>query len=242
LGGLFIVNQSNNQNTIKNLSFSIEPCFYSNLNDTHDILNYLSYKRSLNYFEYILRKNSKNLLCHVQRIQLTLLKQNKEHLFAALCDLFLILDKFGLPLRKRMLYQSKKYLDNKQIEFLSCGFKQNSSTTEIDTLPEHSFFKKESVELLDMCQNKMPEPDSLENITETVSSYVENSQFDIALEYLTEQLDMDPVNEPLTLELIKLYKMLDSKSEFKIAYDKYADHLITSKYWDDAMQHFLEEK
>lgn len=233
------MNQSSNQNTIENLTSSIEPCFYSNFNDTHEILNCLSYDHALNHFEYILRRNSKNLLFHLRRIQLTLLKQNKEHLFAALCDLFFILGRLGLPLRKRMLYQSKQHLDDRQIELLCHGFKQNSSTSENNTLPEHSFLKKESLELLDMCQKQRSEHESLENITEIVNSYVENSQFDIALEYLTEQLDMDPENESLTQELIKLYKMLDSKSKFQIAYDKYADHLMTSKYWDDAMQHFL---
>lgn len=240
--GLVFMNQLNDKNILDTaLTKSIQPVFYTGFNDSHVFLNYISYERAQNYFEYRLKQNPENLLCHLQRIQLTLVEKNKDALFAALGDLFIILGQFGLSLRKRLLSHTKTLLSKVQIELLDNSLKNSDLTELAEFLPEGSLFKKESLVLIKMCSAQVTEIEQIENVLETIDSYIENGQFDEALDTMTKRLEQDPENEQLTLELIKLYKTLDDDAGFETAYEKFADHLMTSQYWDDAKQYFLDQ-
>ncbi len=47
------------------------------------------------FFEYRLKQQPDNLSCHLQRIEFFLYRKHSSRLFAALCDLFIILGDSG---------------------------------------------------------------------------------------------------------------------------------------------------
>lgn len=58
----------------------------------------------------------------------------------------------------------------------------------------------------------------------SLTSYIENSQFDTALDYMFTQLGQDPENEKLTEKLLSTYKALDYTNEFQSAYNKFSNN------------------
>lgn len=229
----------------KNSDFatSIEPAFYFGLNKESQVPDALSAEKVANYFEYSLKKNPKDLSRHIQRVEYALTRNSESSLFAALCDLFIILGRLGEPLRKRLLRLSKKKLQKSHLQILIHQLKntQIDLSSEVSILPENCLFRKESIELLNTCKRTetQPETQSSDDILHTADSYIENSQFDTALDYMTDHLMQDMDNEELTIKLISLFKALTYKDKFHEAYDQFANNLLTSRYWDEAKQYFL---
>ncbi|MDX2503799.1 MAG: hypothetical protein QNL62_04900 [Gammaproteobacteria bacterium] len=228
------MNQAMEINTIDDFSVLTEPVFYYGLKKSSKVPDSLLPIRVLNFFEYSLKQNPGDLTCHMQRIQFARVMKNNDELFAALCDLFIILGSQGFPLRRRLLAYGKKILDKKQVELLVTGH----LTGDMTSLPHNCFFKKTSVDLINLCSPPKSTTQGVEEVLHTIDSYIENSQFDSALEYMSLHLEQDPENEALTEKLINLYKALNYKQEFQLAYKKFANHLMTSRYWDDAEPYF----
>lgn len=234
------MNHSIDKININDISTLIEPVFYYGLNKSTRVPECLDPKHAYNSFEYMLKQNPKDLSCHLQRIHFSLSLKSNDKVFAAISDLFIILGEQGLPLRQRLFNSCKKLLDKKQIEILGNYLTANVLTRELVFLPDNCFFKKRPLELIQLRDRSMPDAQEHEDVLLTADSYIENSQFEIALEYMISHLEQDPENEDLTIKLIKLYKALGYIDEFQNAYYKFADNLITSRFWDDAKQYFLK--
>lgn len=227
------------QINIGDFSALIEPVFYYGLKKSSRVPDCLMPNRAFNCFEYMLKQNPKDLSCHLQRIQFSLSAKNKDEVFAAISDLFIILGEKGLPLRQRLFAGCKKILDKKQIEILGNYLTDNVLSSELDFLPDNCFFRKRPIELMRLHNKAMPYIQGDEDVLFTADSYIENSQFKIALEYMVSHLEQDPENEELTMKLIKLYKTLGYTNDFLNAYYKFADNLTTSRFWDEAKQYFV---
>jgi len=132
------MNQSTDKNNIDDFKALAEPVFYYGLKKSSKVPDSLLPNRVLNFFEYSLKKSPGDLTLHMQRIQFAQVMKNIDELFAALCDLFIILGSRGLPLRRRLLSYGKKILAKKQIELLI----SDHLTSNLTSLPNNSFFKK----------------------------------------------------------------------------------------------------
>jgi len=234
------------KNNIDNVTALTEPVFYFGLKKNNKIPESLLMNRGLNYFEYSLKQNPKDLSAHLQRIQFVFAEpgfseSGNEDLFAALCDLFIILGSQGLPLRQRLFAYSKSKLDKNQIDLLTHHLTDNYLTSDISYLSNKCFFKKNPLELINLRNKSKPKQQEFEDILHTSDSYIENSQFDIALEYMIKHLEQNPDNKPLTIKLISLYKALGNANDFQNTYNRFANNSITSRYWDDAKQYFLKQ-
>lgn len=218
-----------------------EPFFYFGLEKNMPPQAGLNSVHIKNFFEYSLKRNPNNLACHMQRIKFSLYEKNHNEVFAALCDLFIILGQQGLSLRKRLFIYAKRKLAQEQVEILSAHLTEKNMTDDLDFLPEHCFFKKEAIELLTIISQTDEKNQKNGNTLQTIESYIENSQFDTAEAYILKHLKNEPDDEQLTIELINLYKALNHTEKFNKAYKQFANCLLTSRYWDEANKYFLKE-
>lgn len=234
------MNESIN-NHADGLSAFIEPVFYFGLKKSSKIPDCLAPKCAFNFFEYRLKQNPKDLSCHLQRVRFALSEKNKDEVFAAICDLFIILGALGLPLRQRLFAGCKKVLDQQQIEMLSRYLTDDVLSSKLSFLPNNCFFKERPVDLIQLCDRSIHDVKECEDIMRAANSYIENSQLNTALEYMITHLEQDPENEELAVKLIMLYKALGYTNEFQKAYTKFENHLMTSRYWDAAKQYYLNQ-
>lgn len=219
-----------------------EPFFYFGSDKKKPIIHGLSPAHINHYFEYNLKQNPNDFTCHIQRIKYALHIKNQEDFFAALCDLFIILGQQGLSLRTRLLISAAKKLSTEQAEILSVYLTEQIMMTNLDFLPAQCFFRKEAIEYLEITPSETTQTDEqIEDIIETAESYIENSQFDTAEEFILKHLSIEPENEPLTLKLINLYKAMNHLEKFNAAFQQFSNCLLTSRHWDDARTHFLEK-
>lgn len=193
------------------------------------------------FFEYQLRQKPDNLNCHLQRIEFFLYRKKINPAFSALCDLFIILGDSGQALRRRLWQSTQNYLDLQQQQILKPAL-NNKLKNNNPLLPSDCLFKNNPITLLsNIIQNNNSEHHTYtenEDILITINSYIENSQFDAALEYMTEHLQQEPDNKALTSKLISLYQAMDMKQEFAQAYDQFANQESTTQLWRDAQQRF----
>jgi len=219
----------------------IDPFFYFGLEKNKSIPCGLNSIQIKNHFEYDLKQNPKNLSCHLQRIKFALHEKNHDQFYAALCDLFIILGQQGLALRNRLLTFSKQKLTPEQVDNLSLHLTDENLIANSDFLPENCFFKNEVIALVPISSLQTKKKIKFaENSVHTVESYIENSQFDTAEEYILKHLNLDPENEPLTIKLISLYKALNYNDKFNTAYAQFSNCLLTSRHWDKANNYFLK--
>ncbi len=218
----------------------IEPAFYYGLKHINAENNALELSQAMNYFEYSLRKDPKDLSRHLQRVQFFLKTKYSHELYAALCDLFIILGSLGMALRTRLLQLSKSKLSKQQIKVLVAYINNDSLAAELYRLPNHCYFKTKKPIKLKLYESSKSEIIKTEDVMATADSYIENSQFDTALEYMTMHLINDQENEQLTIKLISLYKALNYRDNFNKAYSKFSNTLLTSRYWDEAKHYFSD--
>ncbi len=194
------------------------------------------------FFEYRLKQQPSDLICHLQRIEFFLYRKHLSRLFAALCDLFIVLEDSGHALRQRLYEHTKNILNTSQSTFLEQALSKKLDNT--DTfLPQDCLFKNTYGDLLTDFVTNMDSNIDSEDIVATADSYIENSQFDAALEYMTEHLKQQPDNKVLTRKLIELYQVLNMEHEFNQAYQQFADQaftaqLSTAELWSKAKQTF----
>jgi len=229
---------SEDSDDFEKLNDFIEPVFYLGLNKNRKLPVSINSVRTLNSFEYKLKESPNDLSCHLQRIQFSITNRNRAELFASICDLFIVLGTQGQALRQRLFSSCKKALNQEQVELIENYLAEKHLTENTVALPDNCFFKKEPFALVEL--NKLPESDTkdTENVLHIAESYIENSQFDTAMEYMQTHLTQEPKNRALTLKLISLYKALNCADKFQSAYKKFSDNVSTSLYWNDAKQHF----
>ncbi len=189
------------------------------------------------FFEYRLKQQPADLNGHLQRIEFFLYRKHSSRLFAALCDLFIVLGDSGRALRQRLCESAKNILDAGQSTFLEQALSQKLDNND-NFLPRDCLFKNTHGELLtDFVTDRDNRLDS-EDILATADSYIENSQFEAALEYMTEYLKQQPDNKALTARLIELYQILNMEQAFNQAYRQFADQASTGHLWSEAKQAF----
>ncbi len=223
----------------ENLNDCIEPVFYLGLNKARKLPADINTVHTFNSFEYRLKRNPKDLSCHLQRIQFSISNKNRAELFASICDLFIILGEQGLALRQRLFDTYRKTLNQQQLTLIEPHLTEKCLSAYSKPLPDKCYFKKEALELVGKTAYSNTGTKAGEDVLRVAESYIENSQFDTALEYIQKQLVQDPKNKALTLKLISLYKAMNCTDKFHSAYEIFSNNVSTSLYWNNAKQHFL---
>lgn len=235
------MNHSECKSGFENLSHFIEPVFYLGVKKTRKLPPGIDPAHAFNSFEYRLKQNPKDLSCHLQRIQFSITDKNRAELFASICDLFVILGKQGQPLRQHLFNACGKALHPQQAALIKAHLTEKQLSETPESLPDNCYFKKEVVKLAQQTEQSINKERPGEDILHIAESYIENSQFDTALEYMQKHLEQDQKNKVLTLKLINLYKALDCADKFHSAYNKFSKNVATSLYWNDAKQYFSNQ-
>jgi len=235
------MNPSKNNGNNEKLNELIEPSFYLDLNKARQLPERADSIRVFNHFEYSLKQNPNDLSCHLQRLQFCVSNKNRDALFAAICDLFIVLGDQGLALRQRLFNTYSKVLTPEQCTLISAYMAEQGLSEDNKSLPDGCFFKKEVTELFRKTKSSASEEKNGEDVLHIAESYIKNSQFDTALEYMHRHLAQSPKNKALTLRLISLYKELNYVEKFHSAYEQFSKNITTSLYWKGAKQHFLNQ-
>jgi len=236
------INQTSNNIDIEDFEASIEPVFYCGTKKSICVPDYWQSNRVFDFFEYRLKKNPRDLSCHLQRIQITLLKKNNDTVFAAICDLFITLGCQGIALRKRVLTGCKRVLNQEQIKILSQNIINNSITATQAFLPDNCLFKEAPFKLVQLHILTSNHAQTYEDVLLTADSYIENSQFDTAIEYISHHLDSDSNDKELTVRLIELYIKLGYADKFQKAFDKFCSRSMQSQHWHDAKKIIMQSR
>ncbi len=140
-------------------------------------------------------------------------------------------------LRRRLCESTKNILDADQNSLLEQALNNKLENTDA-FLPQDCLFKNTHGDLLTDFVTNMDSHIDSEDILATADSYIENSQFDAALEYMTEHLKQQPDNKALTRKLIELYQVLNIEHELNQACQQFADQASTAELWSKAKQAF----
>lgn len=212
----------------------LEPVFLFNnsksihLKETDDeVLNFLVFS--------ILRK-PKGLLVHLQRISLCYEKQDEDFLYAALVDLFVVLQGAGLSIKRRMLAGSRKHLSAEIMQQLQSYI--NGEHLIQGNL--YSVLTSGTESDLEMVVTQVKETVSCEHDSLQIArDYIEYSQLEEARDVLEDAILADPEYIELHEDLLELYKStrdIDAFNTMVLALSE-IDHPMQAQ-WDELSSYF----
>ena len=160
---------------------------------------------------YKIITNPKQLISHLQRICFTYSQGMTEPLYAALVDLFLVLDGRGKELSNRLVSFTHPLLTKHQSEVLASYLEQG--TVSLLAGNHFSVLTKGLVGsgiLLAEKNNEVIEHDPLS----IARDYIEYSQLDAAIETLEAGVLEDPERQELQQDLLELYRVTNNNQAF----------------------------
>ena len=194
--------------TISGENFSVvETCWTTDKQTVEHLYQQIVYKVST---------NPKQLISHIERIYFTYRQGMVEPLYAALIDLFSVLDGRGKELSKRMVSFAHSLLTEDQVKVLaSCLADKNISLLAGSKFSVLAKGLVGSVVLLTEKNKEVIEHDPLA----IARDYVEYSQLDAAIEILETGVLEDPERQALQSELLALYKVTKNIQAFTKMHD-----------------------
>ena len=189
---------------------------------------------------YKVSTKPKLLISHLQRIYFTYSHNMADQLYAALVDLFSVLDGRGKELSGRMVSSTRSLLSEEQLGLLVNYLKH----------PKKSLLHGNNFSVLTtglvgsgilLIEQKNVEAVAVHDPLVIARDYVEYSQLDSAIETLEAGVLEDPDREDLQTDLLELYKVTKNIQ----AFSKFRDLLIEKKLdlssgWQDLTDYFAE--
>jgi hypothetical protein len=169
-------------------------------------------------FEYLSHNISKaphDLSSHLHRIIAGYYSGNNDHLYGALLDLFIVLDKRGFALRQRLLNKFSTSLSSPQRQTLRQGLLFGINSQEVLQHGNCSRFATGMVGNAQMV-DKTGQRSELEfSVLDECRDLIDSGLFDDARRLLEEAIMRQPDDEPLNKELIELFKYTRDKDAFR---------------------------
>ena len=214
--------------TISRENFSVEEtCWATDKQTVEHLYQQIVYK---------VLTNPKHLILHLQRIYFTYRQGMTEPLYAALVDLFSVLDGRGKELSSRMVSSTHSLLTEHQAKVLASYLEHKK----ISLLAGNKFsvLTKGLVGsdiLLTESNNEVIVHDPLA----IARDYIEYSQLDAAIETLEAGVVEDPERQELQLDLLELYKVTKNVQAFTKMYDLLIDkELDLPSGWKELTDYF----
>ncbi|HHO59182.1 MAG TPA: hypothetical protein ENJ64_02990 [Thiotrichales bacterium] len=170
----------------------------------------------------------------MQRIHYFATEQDRDALFAAMCDLFIVLGDNGEPLRARLFEQYRRCLQPRQAECLQAFTGSRGLRDDLAFLPGECLFRKSSVE--PVCLSAPALRTVAEDPLSVADSYIENSQFDMAVDYMRSQLEKNSASEAMTMKLIELYRATGNTAALARDAEKFSKNKTLSPLWQAAIE------
>ena len=195
----------------------------------HNILDYLIQSVS---------KNPKDLLVHLQRINLCYEQNNEDHLYAALADFFVVLQSAGLSIKQRVLAGSKNHLSPLLLQRLQVYITDYQLIPSTPYTVLTSGLESDTELVLSLPDNHQTlEHDPIQ----IARDYIEYSQLDEAREMLESAILVSPDYAELHTDLLELYKStnnIDAFHKMKLALSE-IKHPMHAQ-WDALNSYFTQ--
>ena len=178
---------------------------------------------TLQYLNLAIIKTPKNLRLHIQRVFLLLENQSRQHLPAALIDLFIVTRKAGVHLKQELLGLCLPLLNKQLFDYLSanCEGQLTAQTAVSHLLPAGSYsvlsqgligslvvIKREIV------AEKLPHLGGGANaLHQQALECMEYGQLEEALTLLLQARSLDPEIDEISVDLLSIYISLGMKAE-----------------------------
>ena len=178
----------------------------------------------LEYLDNQIIKKPNKLLSHIRKIRVLQIREGRSaQLFAALVDMFEVMQKNGLAIKERILNESKPLLSKLQFGYLQSVLSSgevvhSSNDDQMETLqicrsiPGLSFIHAKTDETKSYLLNSQNE---LNNLAELIDGYIESSQIDLALDTLEVSMEHSNFTTEMGELLMSLYKSSDNKLRFE---------------------------
>jgi hypothetical protein len=160
-------------------------------------------------------KNPKHLIIHIQRINYCFKRNNSEQLFAALSDLFRILDHKGTPICKRMYASTKSRLGPDRKEQLQQYLENTAELTE----NKFCVLGIGVIGTVNLVQQIHSSGDQDHDPLLLARDHIEFSQLEEAKRVLEKAIVEISEREALHVELLRLYKATKDISSFHKMYE-----------------------
>jgi len=162
-----------------------------------------------------------DLRSHTKRIFCIIKQQNREAIYGALVDLFFVLDKRGLPLRKRLLINARSLLTDHEFDHLKNSLAIGLT---INTCPT-SLLSKESKGASLVEKIKRNVNDNAMAAMDEAKHYVEQGCDDEAIIILQKAILECPKHLALHHDLLEIFQKTAKRTSFILIYR----HLLDSE-------------
>ena len=190
---------------------------------------------------HLILRNPKNLLAHVQRIHFCYQKSKEIQLYAALLDLFVVLDGKATALANKMLYATRSVLAEEDF----VGLKAYLQSGKMETIRDNCFavipaFSPAASVLI---HKEIPQGEIKHDFLQLAHSYIEYSQLEEAIGVLEQALDDEPSNIEVQQLLLQLYRSTSNVIRFKTKFsESVANNLELIPEWQELDMFFEEQK
>lgn len=185
-----------------------------------------------------IQRRPQELAFHVCRIKCALQMRDEEAVYAAVLDLFSILDDKGLALRKRMLSKVADSLSSQIKTELGQVLSGQLSAQSLPYCACSVLHEGMSVERVDL---GLPTPDKQVTALDPVNTArlcLESGQIEQAQEILESQLEIEPEREEVKADLLEIYCATRNASSFKASYQLLQFRGCLDNAWKDAVSFF----
>lgn len=168
------------------------------------------------YQQHSLRRNPSDLRCHVQFI-FSLIRQTdvqREELFAALVDLYIVLANKGLALRQRMLNTARPFLLPEDIQFFQRYLEQGLNARTVLPISCPSILTEAYTGSAEHIKKQ-----AAEHISPSLSEHeqalelIEQGDLHGAIELLKQLLQQQPANEQIAEDLINTLRHAEQEHQ-----------------------------
>lgn len=195
-------------------------------------------------FEFLSHKISKtphDLTAHLHRIIAAHYSRNSDHLYGALLDLFIVLDKRGFALRQRLLNKFSPALTSVQHQAMRQGLLFGINAVEVLPQSYCSRFATGMVGKAGIVAKTGLTAELEYTVLDEVRDLIDSGLFDDARRMLEEAISRQPGDEALNKELIDLFSYTRDKDAFLGTQEYFSDlELALADEWQKLAEELLQ--
>ncbi len=188
----------------------------------------------LRHLEQRIARNPRDLLSHVRRIYLADALGDRESVCGALIDLFLVLGRGGVSLRRRLLKLADDRLTVEQAEFFTAHLEREIDASSPVPNAPRSRFSKQLLGTTQIVRRPGERSDQPHDAVLLSRDSRARGRFDLAQSVLEGALEDDPGNKEVCEELLNLYSDRGLRRSFNKTYTSLLGRKLAHQdRWDD---------
>jgi len=194
--------------------------------------------KAIEVLEHKVTRNPLYLRSHVQRIYLYRKIKNGDALYGALLDLFIALNAKGFEIRRRLLFESKCYLDSHHFNALYHRLDNGVSASSVLPISQYSRLSKGLIGTIDLLISNQQTTHATQDPQKEAHDYLEYGEVDEARKILEVAVLKEPWRKELHTDLLEIYKASRDVDNCDAMYRRLADKFIPDHHaWIQTAKH-----